>query len=119
MIQTENYHIKLNKVIAFILTVIFLAVACSLALISGSHSLTNTYDAGEVCDVRNGSANISLDPTGDNNYFWAATAEEPFAWNYFYINITASSAVFPAFLYCLRNRIHLPYFNWLAAAYRH
>lgn len=91
MIQTENYHIKLNKVIAFILTVIFLAVACSLALISGSHSLTNTYDAGEVCDVRNGSANISLDPTGDNNYFWAATAEEPFAWNYFYINITDTS----------------------------
>ena len=91
MIQTGNYHIKLNKVIAFVLTVIFLAVACSLALISGSHSLTNTYDAGEVCDVRNGSTNIVLDPTGDNNYFWAATSEAPFAWNYFYINITDAS----------------------------
>ncbi len=91
MIQTENYHIKLNKVIAFVLTVVFLAIACSLALISGSHSLTNTYDVGEVCDVRNGSANIVLDPTGDNDYFWAATSEAPFAWNYFYINITDAS----------------------------
>lgn len=80
---------SINKIIAYVLVVLFIAGTCGLAAISGSHSFTNTYDIGETCDVRYGSiSNLKLSKTdGGTDYFWAPIYEEAFNWNYLYIDI--------------------------------
>ena len=85
--HSEKYF-KANKIIAWTLVVICISIACSLAAISGSHSFTNTYDRGRVCDVRGWGYPMELEPTDETrNYFWASTKEEPFNWNYLYLDL--------------------------------
>lgn len=79
--------IKFNKMLAYILAILCLSVVCGLAVISGSYSLTNTYDAGKVCDVRYGSFSTQLSPGSDMDCFWAVTYDETYNWNYLYLNI--------------------------------
>lgn len=85
----DSKSFKINKIAAYILVVLLVAATCGLAAISGSHSFTNTYDIGKTCDVRYGSiSNLTLSSAdGGNDYFWAATYEEAFNWNYLYIDI--------------------------------
>lgn len=86
-LQLSNENLKLNKLLALILSVFLLSVTCSLAAVSGSHSFTNTYNSGEVCDVRGGYLFTELDPSSDDNYFWVSTLEKSFTWKYMYIDV--------------------------------
>ncbi|MFR6257154.1 MAG: O-antigen ligase family protein [Anaerovoracaceae bacterium] len=81
-------YIKFNKILAYILAVLFLSAACGLAAVSGSHSLTKTYNSGEICDISNGIMSIDIDPLSEDNYFWVSTLEDAFQWNYMYIDIS-------------------------------
>ena len=85
----KSKSFKANKIAAYILAVLFVAATCGLAAISGSHSFTDTYDIGETCNARYGSiSNLILSSTNEgNDYFWAATNEDAFNWNYLYIDI--------------------------------
>ena len=85
--ENSNRFVKFNKAIAYVLIIIFLSVACGLAAISGSHSFTNTYDSGKVCDTTIGTGYNVLSPGTDDSYFWISTSDEPFAWNYIYMDI--------------------------------
>lgn len=79
-----NKFTKFNKILAFVLIILCLSVACSLAAISGSHSLTNTYDVGEVCDKSGGSITLN----SYNEYRTGiGTSEKPFEWKYVYLSL--------------------------------
>ena len=80
-----------NKAIALILVGLFLAIAGGLAVTSGSHSLTHTYDAGKVCDARTMGFALNLDPAGSDNYFWASSGEAPGGWKYLYLDLESAS----------------------------
>lgn len=75
---------NVNKILAFCLIVLCLAIACSLAAISGSNSFTDTYKVGKVCDV-SGNSIVMNNETGFESYIY--TQEEPFEWKYVYLNI--------------------------------
>ncbi len=81
-LRVSGRDFKWNKIIALILAGLFLAVAGGLALCSGSHSLTHTYDVGEVCDMRSVGYPVELDPAGDVNYTWASSEETARTWKY-------------------------------------
>lgn len=80
-----------NKIVALILAALCFSIAGGLALISGSHSLTHTYDAGEVCDMRSVSYPIEIDPASDANYFWASTEEPSAEWKYLYLDLDGTN----------------------------
>ena len=82
-----NRDLKWNKIAALILVGLFLAIAGGLAVSSGSHSLTHTYDVGEVCDIRSVGYPIELDPASDVNYTWASSEEPAKSWKYLYIGL--------------------------------
>lgn len=87
-IKHSEKYLKINKIIAWILVIICISIACSLAAISGSHSFTNTYDCGRVCDLRGWSYPIELEyDNEDGNFFWVSTKEKPFNWNYLYLDL--------------------------------
>ena len=73
---------KWNKIIALILVGFFLAIAGGLAVCSGSHSLTHTYDVGKVCDVRTVGYPIGLTARTDDNSFWAVSEQVAGEWRY-------------------------------------
>ncbi len=78
--------VKWNKILALILAALFFAAAGGLAVISGSHSLTHTYDAGKVCDTRSAGNTVYLKPVSEENYFWASTESESAGWKYLYVD---------------------------------
>lgn len=78
---------KWNKIIALILVGFFLAIAGGLAVCSGSHSLTHTYDVGKVCDVRTVGYPIGLTARTDDNSFWAVSEQVAGEWRYLYLDL--------------------------------
>ena len=79
---------KWNKIIAMILLALFFAIAGGLAWMSGTHSLTHTYNEGEICDVRGiAGYSVTLDPMGSENSFWVYTDQAITKWKYVYINL--------------------------------
>lgn len=90
-IQNYNGYLNFNRRLAWILTILFLSLTCSLAAISGSHSFTNTYDEGETCDISGSKLYVEMNPKEENSYFGIATKEEAFPWNYLYLNIIDSN----------------------------
>ncbi len=79
--------VKWNKILALILAALFFAAAGGLAVISGSHSLTHTYNIGKVCDARTLGFTVNLNPNSSDNYFWASSGESPREWKYLYLDL--------------------------------
>lgn len=88
-LKLNEKSLRVNKIIAWILVGICISVGCSLAAISGSHSFTNTYDCGRVCDIRGWSYTAELEPDNEaGNYIWVNTDEDAFNWNYMYMDVS-------------------------------
>ncbi len=78
---------KWNKIATLILIALFFALAGGLAICSKSHSLTCTYNIGEVCDAKEIGIVVNLDTQTKNDYFWVASREKARPWNYLCIDL--------------------------------
>lgn len=90
--------LKWNKICTLILVGIFMALAGGLACMSGSHSLTHTYDIGEVCDSRGVAGyTVHLNPKKGNDSFCVYTDEKAVNWSYLYLDLQSTSFKTAAF----------------------
>lgn len=85
--EEKNYAVAVLIFIA-----LFFAIAGGLAICSHSYSLTNTYKAGAVCDIRevNGSR-YHINSKDEINYFWVISGEKTKSWGYLYIDLQDTS----------------------------
>lgn len=88
-----NRDLKWNKIAALILVGLFLAIAGGLAVSSGSHSLTHTYDVGEVCDIRTIGFPVKLNPENEDSCYWASSEELPQGWQYLYLTLERTNFI--------------------------
>ena len=78
---------KGNKVAALIFIALTVALGAGLALCSHSHSLTDTYKIGDVCDTKEIGYVVNFTDETTSEYFWVASRGKPKKWNYLDVNL--------------------------------